>query len=158
MWWCHRPVGPSEGEGLQKEVEPRRDVVLVPIHVVSNTTSPRSTRGWAHTFVCLDAVGWSSIPTTALEKDRLIAAGLGEQRVSFANIDCSAEKLWIVLSCGYDIPGGISSLNAPPTPGSWETLSLRSPRDLQRCGSARTYIRPLQRDLDTSRDPALLFL
>ena len=43
---------------------------------------------WKHRFVCDQA----KIPTTDLEKDELLQAGLGEKLVEFGNIDMDGEQ------------------------------------------------------------------
>ena len=130
--------------------------------LMRHSESPR-TRSWAHTFVCLDTTDSTVIPKKSSEKDRLIAAGLGEKRILFSDIDCSSDCFREILYENFPrlrAAGGYQFFKCAPNSRQLEeqplsSLSLRSPRDLSRCGCSCTYIRPLQRNLDTTRDDSL---
>ena len=113
---------------------------------------------WTHKFVCLATHNQTSIPTTAIEKDVLISAGLGEKKIVFDNVECVAEEFRKILFDTFPKlkdGGGYQLCKCRPNTREIEILSstaLSSPRALQCCGgNSRTYIRPLQRDLDLSR-------
>lgn len=104
--------------------------------------------------MCLARYGQLVIPTTVWEKDELIKAGLGE-KIVFEDIDCQSdafrEKLMTHFPKLKD-GGGYQLCKCKPNSRELEPLSaavMSSPRLLQGCGgNSRTYIRPLQCDLD----------
>jgi len=110
---------------------------------------------WRHKFVCLAYVGQQKAPTTDAEKDELFQAGLGEREVVFECCDVDHEQMKDKL---YEIfprlkeGGGFQLLKCLPNSRMLELLSMAahtSPAVLkERVGKARTYIRPIQRDLD----------
>ena len=113
---------------------------------------------WTHRFVCLCNHDQTGIPTTAWEKDTLLAAGLGEKKVVFEDVDCDAEVFRRVLLDTFPKlanAGGYQLCKCRPNTRELEPLSvvsLSSPRALQGCGgNSRTYIRPLQKDLDLDK-------
>ena len=112
---------------------------------------------WKHKFVCLAYHDQRKIPTTDVEKDDLLQAGLGEKEIEFDDLDVGAEDFRDLLY--HHFPslkegGGFQFFKCVPNSRSLEQLSpttLSSPSLLKsRVGNARTYIRPLQRDLDLS--------
>ena len=110
---------------------------------------------WKHRFVCLSYVGEYKVPTSAVTKDDLLKAGLGEKNIEFSSLDIPAEEFRDVI---YDnFPklrngGGFELCRCLPNSRHLEPLSsaaYSSPQLLkERVGNSRTYIRPLQRDLD----------
>jgi len=96
------------------------------------------------------------VPLREAEKDELFAAGLGEKEIEL-DLDMNAEEFRSSL---YEVypqlkkGGGYQLLKSIPNSRHLEPLSglvMQSPMMLkQRVGSARTYIRPLQRSLDTT--------
>ena len=113
---------------------------------------------WTHRFVCLAHHDQNIIPTTAWEKDVLISAGLGEKKIVFENADCDASVFKEVLLNSFpklQDAGGYQLCKCKSNSRELEPLSaivLSSPRALQGCsGNSRTYIRPLQSDLDLTR-------
>lgn len=97
------------------------------------------------------------IPTTEAEKDRLFKAGLGEKTIEFDDMDSEAEDIRETLFNSFpklrDAGGFVlckclsNSRNLVPlSQFTWSSLKLLK----EKVGSARTYIRPLQRDLDLS--------
>lgn len=109
---------------------------------------------WKHCFVCLAWRNQHKIPTTDTEKDDLLEAGLGEKVIEFSSLDASGEEFKEIYS---EYPklrdgGGFELCRCPPNSRNLEALTsvaLSSPAMLkERVGNARTYIRPLQCDLD----------
>ena len=100
-------------------------------------------------------VGEYKVPTSAVTKDDLLKAGLGEKNIEFSSLDIPAEEFRDVI---YDnFPklrngGGFELCRSLPNSRHLEPLSsaaYSSPQLLkERVGNSRTYIRPLQRDLD----------
>ena len=130
---------------------------LFPHHEKKNVCEKKPT-GWTHRFVCLAEYNQTGIPTTALQKDRLISAGLGEKKIVFSDIDCTAEEFKDILYTNFPKlvdGGGYQLCKCKPNTRQLEPLSssaMRSPRTLQSCGgNSRTYIRPLQKNLDLSK-------
>jgi len=110
---------------------------------------------WKHRFVCLAYCGQRKIPTHGWEKDELQEAGLGEKEVEFDRIDLEASEFREVLIKEFpklDGGGGYQLFKGVPNSRELEVLSKLAHSSLdilkQRVGNARTYIVPLQRDLD----------
>ena len=121
---------------------------------------------WKHKFYCLADVHGTTIPLREYEKDALFTAGLGEKELQFENLDASAEEFRSIMLETFPLlreAGGYQFLKCQANSKTLESLSpltLSSPGMLkQRVGNARTYIRPLQRDLDitsaTNNAPSL---
>ena len=113
---------------------------------------------WTHHFVCLAQVNRQTIPTTAREKDALFSAGLGEKKIVFSTVDCNAEEFREILFTTFPKlreGGGYQLCKCRPNSRELEPLSsaaMTSPKNLRDFGGkSRTYIRPLQRELDLSR-------
>lgn len=112
---------------------------------------------WKHRFVCLAFCGQCRIPTSDFEKDQLLEAGLGEKEVEFVSLDMAFDEVKDVL---FDVfprlkdGGGFQFLKGVSNSRSLEPLSKAVYTSLrvlkQRVGQGRTYIRPVQRDLDLS--------
>ncbi len=122
-------------------------------HIVKKRSS------WTHRFVCLAYHGQTVIPTTAWQKDELISAGLGEKKVCFEDTDCDAETFKSTLFANFPklTKAGVFQLcKCKQNSRELEPLSamvMSSPRALQSCGgNSRTYIRPLQMDLELIKD------
>ena len=110
---------------------------------------------WKHKFMCL-AYLEQQVPLRESEKDELFAAGLGEKEIEL-DLDMDAEEFRNSIFEVYPQlkkGGGYQFLKCIPNSRRLEPLSglvMQSPTMLkQRVGSARTYIRPLQRNLDTA--------
>ena len=107
---------------------------------------------WRHKFVCLAHRDQDRIPTTDAEKEELYLAGLWEKEIEFESLDIPlsefCEKLFKSFPRLRD-GGGFQLLKGLP---SMEVLSMAvhtSPNLLkQRVGVSRTYVRPVQRDLN----------
>ena len=96
------------------------------------------------------------MPTLEIEKDELVLAGLGEKFIEFPTLCMTATEFKELLMTYFPKLkhcGGYHLCKATPK-GILEPLSklsYSSPEILkQRCGANRTYIVPLQHNLDLS--------
>ena len=112
---------------------------------------------WKHKFICLAYHDQTRIPTTDVEKDDLLRAGLGEKENQFYNFEIDFEEFRDLLYVHFPSlkdGGGFHFFKCAPNSCRLESLSsttLCSPAMLKsRVGNASTYIRPQQRDLDMS--------
>lgn len=112
---------------------------------------------WTHKFSCLALVGQDRVPTTEMEKDELLEAGLGEKDILFEDLSMSAEEFRDVILQNFPrltYGGGFQFFKCLPNTRRLDALSptaMSSPGMLKsRVGSSRTYIKPLQKDLDLS--------
>ncbi len=110
---------------------------------------------WQHRFVCLAYQEQDRVPTTDVEKEELYLAGLGEKTVEFESLQLTKEQFKAVIYKAFpplEISGGFQFLKCVPNTRKLELLSVivhSSVSHLKLCvGYARTYIRPVQRDLD----------
>lgn len=110
---------------------------------------------WKHKFVCLAYKDQLRIPTSDVDKEELYLADLGEKEIEFRSIDSNADKFKDTLLNAFprlQQGGGYQLLKCMPNSRRLEVLSsvvYTSPGALkQRVGTSRTYIRPIQRDLD----------
>ena len=110
---------------------------------------------WKHKFFCLAYKDQARIPTTDFDKEELYLAELGEKEIEFPTLDASAEEFKEILLTSFPRlrqGGGYQLLKCMPNSRKLECLSsgvYSSPAALkQRVGSSRTYLRPIQRDLD----------
>ena len=125
------------------------------VNLLDKRPCKRAARTWTHKFVCLSRCAQDIIPTTDTEKDALLEAGLGEKKIVVENVDCSGEEFCELLHGAFPKlkdSGGFIFAKRKCHSRFLEPLSsmcLTSPRTLQeRIGNSRTYIIPLQRDLD----------
>ena len=140
----------------------RKDAAKVELHKLFNYSAPSAKRKksvdkWKHKFFCLAFRDQERIPTTDGEKDELLQAGLGEKEITFCNLNMSAESFRDLLQDHFPQlrdSGGYHLCKCKPNSRELEVLSKfahSSPEALkQRVGNAKTYIRPLQKDLDLS--------
>ena len=110
---------------------------------------------WKHKFVCLAYKDQSRIPTSDIDKDELYLADLGEKEIEFCSLDAGADEFKEILLNAFPKlhhGGGYQLLKCMANSRRLEVLSsvvYTSPGALkQRVGTSRTYIRPIQRDLD----------
>jgi len=110
---------------------------------------------WKHKFICLANCKQDRIPTTDHEKDKLLMAGLGEKEIEFSSLTLSATDFRDLLYQYFPTlqgGGGFQFVKCKPNSRSLEQLSsttLSSPSMLKSwVGNARTYIRPMQQNLD----------
>lgn len=121
-------------------------------------TSKKAKRAaWKHEFVCLAYCQQKKVPTTECERDELFEAKLGKKEIEFSTLEMDANAFREVLYEAYPKlrdGGGFQLCRCIPNSWELEPLSrhvLSSPRLLkERVGQARTYIVPLQRDLDVT--------
>ncbi len=52
---------------------------------------------WKHSFICLSMVGEPKVPTSSIDKDDLLAAGLGEKIIEFPSLNATAEEFRDIL-------------------------------------------------------------
>lgn len=111
---------------------------------------------WKHKFVCLAYMD-QQVPVREAEKDELFAAGLGEKEIEFNDLLASAEEFRDILYQAFPQlrdGGGYQLLKCIPNSRRLESLTglvMQSPLKLkQHVCAARTYIRPLQKNLDTT--------
>ena len=109
---------------------------------------------WKHHFICLSSVKQERIPTTEKEKQILRRADLYEKEIEL-KLDMTSSECREVLYQYFPRlkeGGGYQFCKCPPNTRMLESLpssSLLSPEKLKsETGHTRTYIRPLQTDLD----------
>ena len=112
---------------------------------------------WKHRFVCLAYYDQPRITTTDADKDELIKAGLGEKCIEFPSLDINGEEMCDIIYSAFPKlkdGGGFELCRCLANSRNLEVLSTvahSSPYHLkERVGNSRTYIRPLQRDLNLS--------
>ncbi len=111
---------------------------------------------WTHKFVCLASPDEERVPTTAIAKEMLSFAGLGEKKVFVQDVDCTTEEFHdILFTCFPQLKnsGGFELLRCLPSSRDLEVIPppmCHSPRLIRiRMSTARIYIRPIQNDLVT---------
>lgn len=113
---------------------------------------------WTHDFFCLSNRQQRCVPTR-VEKSRLQKAGLGRKRISFhKNADASKVKTSLENTFPkLALSGGFELLRSSATPRDLEVIappnsgySVPFLRDSSGLGQAIAYIRPVQKDLDTT--------
>ena len=118
---------------------------------------------WTHTFFCLDNQEQCTPPSTAL-KEKLQNAGLGRKKICF---NCKANAMDVKAKLEEEYPklkesGGFDILRRgaqtselvciqPPRSG----YSVPFLRDSAMLGQAVAFIRPIQKNLDTTPAPAI---
>ena len=112
---------------------------------------------WKHRFVCLAYYDQPKIPTTDGEKDELIKAGLGEKIIEFPSLNANGDDLSDILYSTFPKlkeGGGFELCRCIANSRKLEVLTTVAHSSLyhlkERVGNSRTYIRPLQKDLDLS--------
>jgi hypothetical protein len=85
----------------------------------------------------------------------LVEAGLGEKKIYFSNIDCSAEEYYDKLIDAFPKlreAGGFEMMRCSANARVLEHIAssaLQSPRSTHdHVGRSKVYIRPIQKDLD----------
>lgn len=104
--------------------------------------------------MCLAYNDQIRIPTSGYDKDELLQAGLGEKEIEFKDVDIGGEEFRKIIYDNFPSlkdGGGFQFFKCIPNSRVMEKLStttLSSPAILKsHTGNARTYIRPIQRDL-----------
>lgn len=146
----------GKGKGKKKFSEREEMVKLFPQFKVEDAEKKRP---WTHHFVCLAYCDQTTIPTTTWQKDQLLSAGLGEKKITFDDVSCNAITFKKALLDKFPKlvdAGGYQLCKCRANSRELQPLStsvMSSPIQLQRCGgNTRTYIRPLQKDLDLSEE------
>lgn len=113
----------------------------------------------------LSCIGEARMPTTAIAKDTLLKAGLGEKIVEFLSLEMNAEEMRDILYEAFPklkLAGGFELCKGLPNKRGFEALSSLaycSPQSLrERVGNSRTYIRPLQRELSLPGGVCIIIL
>ena len=89
------------------------------------------------------------VPTSDIDKEELYLAGLGEKEVEFRTLDASADEILLNTFPRLREGDGYQLLKCSRRLEVLSSLVYSSPGALkQRVGTSRTYIRPIQRDLD----------
>ena len=141
--------GVREDSGRKKRIKSEMSSVF------SSSSKKAKKCAWKHRFVCLAWRDQQRIPTTDTEKDDLLEAGLGEKVVFFPSHEATGEELKEILYSEFPKlreGGGFQLCKCIPNSRNLEELTPVSCSSVailkERVVSARTYIRPLQRDLD----------
>ena len=74
---------------------------------------------WKHRFVCLSWRDQQKIPTTDVEKDDLLEAGLGEKLIEFPSLDTSGEQFKDLLYSAYPKLRDGGCADVCPIVGCW---------------------------------------
>jgi len=122
---------------------------------LASTSKKAKRAAWKHQFVCLAYCQQKKVPTTKGEREKLFEAELGRKEIEFPTLEMDASAFREVLYEAYPKlreGGGFRLCRCIPNSRELEPLSmhvLSSPHLLKEMvGQARTYIVPLQRDLD----------
>lgn len=104
---------------------------------------------WKHWFVSLTYRDRSKISTTDTDEDDLQAR---EKFIEFNDLDMDTNAFHEVIHEAYpQLKNTAGFMSFKCAMNSWATIVLSSPRMLKdHVGTARTYIRPVQRDMDLS--------
>ena len=145
-------IGRARG-GFKRKASAREDVA----GFKKLKTISRQRPEWRHRFVCLAKRRQYIVPTKDSEKDALLLAGLGEKSIDFPKLSIGAGQFKDILLSSYPKlcdAGGFELCVCKPNSLELQPLTsfvLSSPAVLkERCGCKRTYIVPLQRDLNLS--------
>ena len=110
---------------------------------------------WTHKFFCLAETEENKVPSTSIQKNELVLAGLGERKVTVADVDCSPQEFQETLL--NEFPklcngGGFELLKCTASTRQLELIPFsisNSPNLLKSwIGTARIYLRPIQLNLD----------
>ena len=74
---------------------------------------------WKHRFVCLAYCDQNKIPTTDMEKNDLLQAGLGEKEVEFASLDLDADEFCTGHIHNWRMQGDFSSSSVSRIVDDW---------------------------------------
>ncbi len=125
--------------------------------VGSGKKKQKASTSWTHTFYCLARSDQSKIPGTMSEREALLDGGLGEQKITFTDMECSADEYKEIVVDHFpklSEGGGYELMRCCPNSRELECISsnaLKSPKATQeRVGRSKVYIRPIQRNLDTT--------
>nr|XP_055030745.1 uncharacterized protein LOC129419609 isoform X2 [Misgurnus anguillicaudatus] len=125
----------------------------------SHCTTAKRRSSYTRSYFCLDSIDQIMVPTK-VEKEKLYAAGLGEKKLTFFGDENSAEEFKCHILTAYpklNSCGGFEllrlsgmtrskKLSVMPCPNTGYTI--KSIKDHNK--SAIIYIRPMQKDIDTT--------
>ena len=110
---------------------------------------------WTHKFFCLAETEESRVPSTNIQRNELVLAGLGERRVTVPDVNCSPQEFQEILLTEFPklrMGGGFELLKCTPSNRQLELIPFsisNSPSLLKSwIGTARIYLRPIQLNLD----------
>ena len=83
----------------------------------------KNQNAWKHKFLCLAYCDQTRIPTTDVEKDDLLQAGLGEKEIIFKDIDIDAEEFRDENYPALQNGGGFQFYRCIPNTRNLEKLS-----------------------------------
>ena len=119
-------------------------------------------QSWTVRFVCLDSTDATSAPCTPSAKEKLLTAGLGEQKTMIPDVSCTKSEFndaILELFPRLRESGGYELLKCIPNSKHLEIISSRisqSPRLLRSVvGNGRVFIRPIQKSLSLVPDESL---
>ncbi len=142
-------------KGMHGDVNKKKRIRSEVASVFPSCKKAKAKCAWKHRFICLARHDQTRIPTTDTEKDDLLEAGLGEKCIEFQSINIEGEEFREILYSTFPKlrnGGGFELCRCIPNSRKLEPLTAvvhSSPVVLkERVGNARTYILPLQRDLD----------
>ena len=110
---------------------------------------------WTHKFFCLAETEENRVPSNSVQRNELVLAGLGERKVTVADIDCSPQEFQATLLTEFPKlrkGGGFELLKCTASTRQLELIPFsisNSPSLLKSwIGTARIYLRPIQLNLD----------
>ena len=110
---------------------------------------------WTHKFFCLAETEESRVPSNTLQRNELVLAGLGERKVTVADVNCSPQEFQETLLTEFPKlrkGGGFELLKCSASTRQLELIpfSISNSPSLLRSwiGTARIYLRPIQLNLD----------
>ncbi len=112
----------------------------------STPKKPKKSVSWTHIFFCLAKCDQAKVPGTMWEREQLLDAGLGEQKLTFNDLECTAEEYKKVLVRHFpklSDSGGYELMRCCPNSRNLECISstaLQSPQSTQeRVGLCSPY-------------------
>ena len=110
---------------------------------------------WIHIFFCLAKTEENRVPSNTLQRTKLVLAGLGERKVTVADVNCSPQEFQETLLTEFPKlrkGGGFELLKCSASTRQLELIPFSisiSPSLLRSwIGTARIYLRPIQLNLD----------
>ena len=110
---------------------------------------------WTHKFYCLAESEETRVPSSSMQRNELVLAGLGERKVTVADVDCSPQEFQETLLTVFPKlrkGGGFELLKCSASTRQLEVIpfSISNSPSLLRSwiGTARIYLRPIQLNLD----------
>lgn len=110
---------------------------------------------WTHKFFCLAETEEAKVPSSSIQRNELVLAGLGERKVTISDINCSPQEFQETLLTVFPklrSGGGFELLKCTASTRLLELIPFcisNSPSLLRSwIGTARIYLRPIQLNLD----------